>query len=175
MPLHVLTNLQKRRSLTNIGIENGLCEKYTWHLMRLIAHSFPILKAHSGLQVKGQHTGAQLAGHWKEGLNRVDLTDGCVFGNTTDQASSNHSMTPELLTTREASSMEWLTLRNHIPCLAHVVELSLGAFMSSLGVKGCIKSWEALQCDQQFGENENTDIGKSQRLRKEGNARINKV
>jgi len=47
--------------------------------------------------------------------------------------------------------------------------------MSSLGVKGRTKSWEAHERDQQFGENESTDIGKSQSLRKEGNARINKV
>ena len=47
--------------------------------------------------------------------------------------------------------------------------------MSSLGVKGCTKSWEAHEHDQQFGENETIDIGKSQRLQKEGNARINKV
>jgi len=59
--------------------------------------------------------------------------------------------------------------------MAHVIQLSWGAFMSSLGVKGRTKSWEAHECDQQFGENESTDIGKSQRLRKEGNARINKV
>ena len=51
----------------------------------------------------------------------------------------------------------------------------LGAFMSSLGVKGRTKSWEAHERNQQFGENESIDIGKSQRLRKEGNARINKV
>ena len=37
------------------------------------------------------------------------------------------------------------------------------------------KSWEAHERDQQFGENESIDIGKSQRLRKEGNARLNKV
>jgi len=59
--------------------------------------------------------------------------------------------------------------------MAHVIQLSLGAFMSSLGVKGRTKFWEAHERDQQFGENESTDIGKSQRLRKEGNARINKV
>jgi len=47
--------------------------------------------------------------------------------------------------------------------------------MSSLGVKGCTKSWEAHERDQQFGENECTHIGKSQRLQKEGNARIDKV
>jgi len=59
--------------------------------------------------------------------------------------------------------------------MAHVIQLALGAFMSTLGVKGRTKSWEAHERNQQFGENESTDIGKSHRLRKEGNARINKV
>jgi len=59
--------------------------------------------------------------------------------------------------------------------MAHVIQLALGAFMGSLGVKGRTKSWEAYERDQQFGENEVTYIAKSQRLRKEGNARINKV
>jgi len=39
----------------------------------------------------------------------------------------------------------------------------------------CTKSWAAHQCDEQFGENKSIDIGKSQRLWKEGHARINKV
>ena len=55
------------------------------------------------------------------------------------------------------------------------MQLALDAFMSSLVVKGHTKSWETHERDQQFGENESIDIGKSQRLRKEGNARINKV
>jgi len=59
--------------------------------------------------------------------------------------------------------------------MVHIIQLALGAFMSSLGVKGRTKSWEAHEHDQQFGENESIDIGKSQRLRTEGNARINKV
>jgi hypothetical protein len=59
--------------------------------------------------------------------------------------------------------------------MAHVVPVALGVFMSSLGVKGHTKSLEAHERDQQFVENESIDIGKSQRLRKEGNARINKV
>jgi len=105
----------------------------------------------------------------------LELTDGRLLGITTDNASSNYSMTREVQTTLEASGTEWPALRNHIPCMAHVNQLCLGAFMSSLGVKGRTKSWEANECDQQFGENESTDIGKSQRLRKEGNARINKV
>jgi len=59
--------------------------------------------------------------------------------------------------------------------MVHVIQLGLGAFMSTLHVKGCTKSWKAHERDQQFGEIKSTDIRKSQRLRKEGNARINKV
>ena len=75
----------------------------------------------------------------------------------------------------EASRIEWPALRNHILCMVHVTQLALGAFMSSLGVKGCTKFWEAHEHDHQIGENESTDTGKSQRLRKVGNATINKV
>jgi len=111
----------------------------------------------------------------KEVLDHFELTVGRLLGITTDNASSHYSMPRELQTTLEASGIEWPALRNHIPCMAHVIQLSLGAFMSSLGVKGRTKSWEAHERDQQFGENVTTDIGKSQRLQKEGNARINKV
>jgi len=47
--------------------------------------------------------------------------------------------------------------------------------MNSLGVKGRTKWWEAHEQDQQFGDNQSRDIGNSQSLQKEGNARINKV
>ena len=59
--------------------------------------------------------------------------------------------------------------------MAHVIQLAFGAFMSTLGVKDHTKSWEAQARDQHFGENERIDIWKTQRLRKQGNARINKV
>jgi len=59
--------------------------------------------------------------------------------------------------------------------LAQVIWLALGAFMSSLGVKGRTTSCEAHERDQHFGENGSIDIAKSQRLQKAGNARINKV
>jgi len=84
-------------------------------------------------------------------------------------------MTVELQSTLEASGIEWSALWNHVPCMAHVTHLHLGAVMSSLGVEGRTKSWEADECNQEFGENESIDIGKSQRLWKEGNARIDKV
>jgi len=84
-------------------------------------------------------------------------------------------MTRELHSLLESSGIKWPALRNHIRCMAHVIQLALCAFMSSLGGKGRTKSWEAHERDHQFGENESMDIRKSQRLRKEGNARINKV
>jgi len=122
-----------------------------------------------------QHTGARLAIHWKDVLDRFEFTHGRLLGITTNNASSNYSTTRELQSTLEASAIECPVLRNHIPCMAHIIQLALGEFMSGLGIKGRTKSWEAHERDQQFGENESVDIGKSQRLRKEGNARINKV
>jgi len=59
--------------------------------------------------------------------------------------------------------------------MAPVILLALGALMSSLHVKGRTKSWQAHEHNQQCGENERIDIGTSQRLRKEGNTRFNKV
>jgi len=59
--------------------------------------------------------------------------------------------------------------------MAHVILLALGVFKSSLGEKGCTLSWQTHQRNQQFGENESINIGKSKRPRQEGNPRINKV
>jgi hypothetical protein len=108
-------------------------------------------------------------------LHCFELTDGRLLGITTGNTSSNYWMTRELQSTLEASAIGWPASRNHILRMAHIIQLALGEFMSSLGVKGRTKSWEAHECNQQFGENESIDIGKSQRLRKEGNARIIKV
>jgi len=56
-----------------------------------------------------------------------------------------------------------------------VIQLAIGAFMSSLSVKGCNKSWEADERDQQFGVYDSIHIGRRQSLRTEGNARFNNV
>jgi len=113
--------------------------------------------------------------HSKDVLDCGQLTDGRLLEITTDTASLNYSMTHQLQSTLEDSGFEWPALRIHIPCMAHVIQPASGAFMSSLGVKGHTKSWEAHECDQQIGENESIDIRQSQRVRKDGNARINKV
>ena len=108
-------------------------------------------------------------------LDCFELTDGHLLGITSDNASSNYSMTRKLQSTLKASGIEQDALRNHIPCMAHIIQLALAGFMSRLGVKGRTKSWETHERDQQFGTNEIIVIGKSQRLGKEGNPRINKV
>jgi len=123
----------------------------------------------------GQHMGGRLAGHIEEVLHRLELTDGRLLAITTDNASSNYPTTRELQNTIEASGIKWPASKNHIPCMAHVIQRALGTFMRTLGVKGRTKSWEAHERYQQFGENASTDIGKSQRGPKKGNARFNKV
>jgi len=95
-----------------------------------------------------------------------ELTESCLLGILTDDDSSTFSMTQELQSTLEASAIEWPALRNHIPCMTHIILLESSALIQSLSVKGCIKSWEAHERDLQFGANESTEIGKSQRLRK---------
>jgi len=64
----------------------------------------------------------------------------------------------------EASGILFSGLRIHIPCMAHVIQLALGAFMSSLGVRGRTKSSETHERNPQSREYESTDIVKGQRL-----------
>jgi len=108
-------------------------------------------------------------------LDHFVLTYGRFLGITTDNPSSNYSMTWELQSTLEATGIEWPALLNHIPYMAQVVQLAIGAVGSSLAVIGPTYSSESHDRDQQFAENEIMDIGNSQRLRNEGNARMNKV
>jgi hypothetical protein len=134
---------------------------------------FPFRKLINDDRSRGQNTEATLAVRLKDMLNRLELTDARLHGIATDNASSNYSMTCNLQSTLETSGIKWPALRNHIPCMAHVIQLAWGAFISSLSVKGRTKSWEAHEHDQQCGDDESIDIGKSQRLCKEGNTRIN--
>jgi hypothetical protein len=67
----------------------------------------------------------------KEVLDHFELTDSRLRGITTDTASSNYSMTHELQSTVEFSGIELPALRNHIPYMAHIIQLAFGAFMIS--------------------------------------------
>lgn len=92
--------------------------------------------------MKGQHDGFNLASHLQSVLQRFGLDTRILLGVTTDNASSNYSMTRCLQKILEAKAIEWSASQNHIPCTTHVIQLTLGAFMVSLGMKGRGKSWE---------------------------------
>jgi hypothetical protein len=50
----------------------------------------------------------------KDMIECFETTDGRLLGITTDNACFNYSMRSELLSTLEASGIEWQGLRNHI-------------------------------------------------------------
>jgi len=60
-----------------------------------------------------------------------------ILGFTTDSASNNRTLTEALNNAWSLLSVEWCQLENHIPCMAHVVQLILRAFMSCIKVKSC--------------------------------------
>jgi hypothetical protein len=70
----------------------------------------------------------------KDVLDCCELTDGRVLGITTDTAFSEYSVTWELQSTLDAAGIKWPAMRNHIPCMLHVIQLALGALRSSLEV-----------------------------------------
>jgi len=82
-------------------------------------------------EIRGSHTGADMAGRINDVLARYEIQDG-ILGFTTDSASNNRTLTEALNNACSLLSVEWCQLENHIPYMAHVVQLILGAFMSSI-------------------------------------------
>jgi hypothetical protein len=91
-----------------------------------------------------------------------------LLGITTDNASSNYSMTNCLERLLENESTVWSAEQNHLPCMTHIIQLALGAFMDSLGVKVRHKSWEDTEREKIGGQ-------KSSGRNKGGGARVDKV
>jgi hypothetical protein len=87
--------------------------------------------------------GAWLAIHLKDNHSHFELTDCHLLGVTNGIASSNWLITDELQSTLMASEIEWPVLQNHIPCIAHNIQLAFGVFMSTLLFRSCTKSGEA--------------------------------
>jgi len=156
-------------------IDIGHCESATHFRWSWKPNPYSFRNQINEWLVNCEHTEARLAIHSKEDFDRFDLMDGYLLGLPTTNDSSNNSMPCKLQSNLEASGIEWPAWGNQIPCMAHVIQLPIGVSISSPGIQGPTKSWEAHERNQQFGENESRDIGKSQILPKEGNARINKV
>jgi len=85
-------------------------------------------------EMRGSHTGANMAGIINDVLVRYGIQHR-ILGFTTDSASNNQTLTEALNNAWSLLSVEWCQLENHIPCMAHVVQLILVAFMSSIKVK----------------------------------------
>jgi hypothetical protein len=119
--------------------------------------------------VKGSHNGFNLAVHLRSVLTRFGLDTKSLLGITTDNASSNYSMTGCLQLLLEESGVEWSAEQNHMPCMAHVIQLALGAFMNTLGVKGRQKSWEDTEREKMVA-----DRGRESK-RRIGGARVERV
>ena len=85
-------------------------------------------------EIRGAHTGANMAGIINDVLARYRIQDR-ILGFTTDSASNNRTLTEALNNAWSLLSVEWCQLENHIPCMGHVVQRILGAFMSSIKVK----------------------------------------
>ena len=92
--------------------------------------------------MKGSPDGYNLATHLQRILERFGLDSRQLLGVTTDNASSNYSMTKFLERLLVDCSSEWCASQNHMPCMTHVIQLTLRAFKDSLGVQGRGKSWE---------------------------------
>jgi len=85
-------------------------------------------------EIRGSHTRAKMAGIINDVLARYGIPDR-ILGFTRDSASNNRTLTEALNNAWSLQSLEWCQLENPIPCLAHVVQLILGAFVTSIKVK----------------------------------------
>jgi len=85
-------------------------------------------------EIRGSYMGANMAGIINDILARYGMQDR-ILGFTTASASNNRTLTEALNNAWSLRSVEWCQLENHIPCMAHVVQLIVGVFMSSINVK----------------------------------------
>lgn len=81
-----------------------------------------------------QHTARRLARCLQQVIDLYKLCDGNLLGFVTGNVFSHYLMPWELQSTLQASGIEWPELGNHIPSMAHLIQLALDVFMRSLGV-----------------------------------------
>lgn len=93
-------------------------------------------------------TGLDYANHVKERLKFYEIPPGQILGITTDNASVNGKMTKHISSMFKEEGVDWEHEINHMPCMAHVIQLSLSAFFGDLKVKGREKSWALTETDE---------------------------
>jgi hypothetical protein len=85
-------------------------------------------------RIHGAHTGENM-GRIIRGILRKYGIEDRLLGFTSDSASNNNTLTKSLMDALDQLSIDWNCQQNHIPCMAHVVQLILGAFMEELKIK----------------------------------------
>jgi hypothetical protein len=80
------------------------------------------------------HTGVNLAEHVFSILLAYDIQTK-LYCITTDNASNNGTMVKALARLLEAHGITWDPIRNHIACLAHVLNLAVKKFLSTLKIQ----------------------------------------
>jgi len=84
--------------------------------------------------IQGAHTGENMARVIGRVLKDYGI-EGQLLGFTSDSASNNTTLTQALADALNQLSIDWDCEHNHIPCMAHVVQLILGSFMDHLKIK----------------------------------------
>ena len=82
-------------------------------------------------QLNGSHTGINLASVVFDILQEYDIMEK-FFCMTTDSASNNGTMVRQLERLLEEEGIPWNHEVHHIRCLAHVINLVVGAFLKNL-------------------------------------------
>jgi hypothetical protein len=85
-------------------------------------------------EVSVSHTGVNLAEHVFSILLTYDIQTK-LYCITTDNASNNGTMVRALARLLEAHGITWDPVRNHIACLAHVLNLAVKKFLSTLKIQ----------------------------------------
>ena len=93
--------------------------------MQTLLLAFEILEDH--------HTGCNLATIVFDVLDEYDLCDK-LFCITSDNASNNSTMVEQLQNHLEQRDIDWDPEVHHIPCLAHIINLVVQAFLEKLQV-----------------------------------------
>ena len=81
--------------------------------------------------LEANHTGPYLASIVFDVLDQYNLAEK-LFCITTDNASNNFTMSKELENLLHNIDVDWDSSINHIPCLAHIINLVVQAFLNTL-------------------------------------------
>ncbi len=100
--------------------------------------------------LEGCHSGKNLAAVVMKVLKEYELEQQ-FFTMTTDNASNNHTLRKELQESLQLLSISWDMDQMKIPCLAHIIQLSVNALLSKLQATATndeqVKKWDQAELD----------------------------